>query len=267
MHQTIALLTDFGLTDPYVGQLKGTILRYAPDARIVDLGHDIAPYALEQAAFYLRVSFSYFPKGTVFTAVIDPGVGGTRRIICLNAFGYHFLAPDNGVLGLIFGDDPGATAYEMTSRYWGAVCPTFHGRDLFAPMSANLSIGESPETMGHTVPIASLKTLHNAEPQLNGEFLTLRVLHVDHFGNVILNAPTDPWMAIFKKQRTIALRSPTAIALKIVDSYCELHDGSVGLLPGSQGYLELAQNQYAASSYLGCAVGDELVFGPGDFSL
>ncbi len=267
MHQTIALLTDFGLTDPYVGQLKGMILQHAPDARIVDLGHDIVPYALEQAAFYLRVSFSYFPKGTVFTAVVDPGVGGSRRIICLDAFGYHFLGPDNGVLGLLLKDDPDATAYEMSARCWGAVCPTFHGRDLFAPMAANLCIGESPETMGHTIALDALKQLTHSDPQPNGEYLTVRVMHVDHFGNVILNAPIDPWMSIFQKQSIISLHSPTGISLKIVDSYCQLQDGSVGLIPGSQGYLELAQNQYAASSYLGCTVGDELVFGPGDFSL
>lgn len=267
MHQTIALLTDFGLKDPYVGQLKGTILRFAPDARIVDLGHDIAPYALEQAAFYLRVSFSYFPKGTVFTAVIDPGVGSKRRIICLDAFGYHFLAPDNGVLGLLLKDVAEATAYEMTARYWGTVCPTFHGRDLFAPMAANLCVGESPETMGQSIPMESLKRLPHSDPQLNGDLLSVRVMHVDRFGNVILNATIDPWMKLFKKQQSISLHSPTAISVKLVDSYCQLQDGSVGLLPGSQGYLELAQNQYAASSYLGCTVGDELVFGPGDFSL
>ncbi len=248
-------------------QLKGAIIKYAPDARIVDLGHDIIPYALQQAAFYLRVSYSYFPKGTVFAAIIDPSVGSKRRIICLDAHGYHFLAPDNGILSLVLQDDPEATACEMTAREWGPVCPTFHGRDLFAPMAANLCVGESPETMGNPIPLESLVRLPHAEPQANGEFLSVRVMHVDHFGNVILNAPIDPWMNIFKKQQAIALHSPTAIPLKIADSYCELHGGGVGLIPGGQGYLELAQNQYAASSYLGCTVGDELVFGPGDFSL
>src|SRR5687767_10429925 len=144
----ITLLTDFGLHDSYVAIMKGVILTIAPQATLVDLTHDVAPQAVDEAAYLLRSTYRYFPPGTIHLVVVDPGVGGDRKPMALATPEALFVAPDNGVLGLV-ADDVRARfgekleAVELTNQsYWlPDVSATFHGRDIFAPVAARLLIG------------------------------------------------------------------------------------------------------------------------------
>jgi S-adenosylmethionine hydrolase len=161
----ITLLTDFGHLDPYAGIMKGVILGICPEARIVDLTHDVIPYQIAQAAFLLEQSWRYFPAGTIHVAVVDPGVGTARRPLLVEAGGHYFIGPDNGVL-------PEGEAFEILVDSAPA-SRTFHGRDVFAPAAARLAMGEK-----------------RVKPVSDPVRITLErgtVLHIDRFGNVITN--------------------------------------------------------------------------------
>src|SRR5215469_3727889 len=136
----ITLLTDFGSSDHYVGAMKGAILSLCPDARLIDITHEIRPYDITGAAFTLSQAWSCFPKGTVHLIVVDPGVGGTRRALIAEAEGHLFVAPDNGILSLV---SPAIAAREITEDQFfrKPVSQTFHGRDIFAPVAAHLAMG------------------------------------------------------------------------------------------------------------------------------
>lgn len=185
----IALLTDFGSQDAFVGTMKGVILKINPQARIVDLAHDIAPQDVNSAAYALWSSYRFFPEGTIFVAVVDPGVGSDRRILCAQGRRHLFLAPDNGLLKYLMADHEIQRVREVTnSEYFlPAVSSTFHGRDIFAPVAAYLSLGLNPEKLGKQV-----KTHQSGE-----EFVYLdefrkgkaygKVIYLDRFGNLITN--------------------------------------------------------------------------------
>ncbi|RLG84461.1 MAG: hypothetical protein DRO18_07060, partial [Thermoprotei archaeon] len=147
----IALMTDFGLKDPYVGMMKAVILSINPNAVIVDLTHDVPKYNVILASHILKVSYRYFPKGTVFVVVVDPGVGSRRRPIIISSRNYLFVGPDNGVLIPAAKDDGLLNAYEINIKIAGLkeISHTFHGRDIFAPTAAYLSLGMLPDVLGH----------------------------------------------------------------------------------------------------------------------
>jgi len=180
----IALLTDFGHGDPYLGIMRGVILSINPQAQVVDLCHEVLPQNVFQAAFLLRAAYPYFPTGTIFVAVVDPGVGSARRILCLDTQCHLFLAPDNGLLSLIAA--PGRWRHVTSRRYFlNPVSHTFHGRDIFAPVAAHLSLGLDPGELGPVV--ADPVQLPAHIPQRFGDELRARVVHIDHFGNLITN--------------------------------------------------------------------------------
>ena len=264
MHNLIVLLTDFGLRDQYVGQMKGTILRHFPEARILDLSHDVQPFCVTQAAYILASSYKHFPKSTVFVSVIDPGVGSSRRILCAECDDKLFLAPDNGLLGLIpknrisllYSISPQAIAMST-----GIPHPTFHGRDVFAPAAARLLAGDSLESLGYEYDIDSMVTPQWNAPVLGDNTLETHVLHVDGFGNVILNAPEEPWFQTVAKWKTITLVDKP-LPIFPIRTYHDLvdHPTRIGLLQGSQGYLELAMHMASAAQTLGITMGDKLIF-------
>ncbi|MDH3392872.1 MAG: SAM-dependent chlorinase/fluorinase, partial [Desulfobulbaceae bacterium] len=147
MSRIITLTTDFGLTDEYVGVMKGVILSLSPAARIIDLSHGVEPQNITQAAYLINSGSLYFPDNTLHIVVVDPGVGSKRRLILVGARQQLFLAPDNGVLSLLLGDESFDFAYEIanTELFGKSVSKTFHGRDILAPVAAHLSTGIPPE--------------------------------------------------------------------------------------------------------------------------
>ncbi len=184
----VTLLTDFGLRDYYVSAMKGVMLGICPDARLIDITHQIDPFDIEGAAFTLAQAYPCFPAGTVHLVVVDPGVGSARRALVVEAGGHRFVAPDNGVLTFPMVRNPRHTAHEITSeRYFRQpVSRTFHGRDIFAPVAAHLATGVPAGEIGGR--IADAVRLDIGAPVARGEGRwSGKVLRVDHYGNVVTN--------------------------------------------------------------------------------
>jgi len=183
----IALLTDFGTRDHYAGTMKGVALGICPDATLVDISHEIAPHDVLSGALELAASYKYFPPGTIFLAVVDPGVGSTRRALAADAGGYRFVAPDNGVLTLVFKEAPPKRVVEITERRYArpTVSRTFEGRDRFAPAAAWLAKGIDLSGLGRA--LTSWHALAVPEPALAEDRIVGEVLRVDRFGNLVTN--------------------------------------------------------------------------------
>jgi S-adenosylmethionine hydrolase len=185
----ITLTTDFGLSDGYVAAIKGVILSRMPEAVIVDLCHAIPPQDIGQAAYVLKDTFACFPNGTIHVVVVDPGVGSGREIIAVSCHGHCFLAPDNGVLGLVV--SAGAKVYraQRPDLYREPVSRTFHGRDIFAPLAAHLAAGHPVESIGPAILRESLTALQLPLPLVDRQGRTVSgcVIRIDHFGNLITN--------------------------------------------------------------------------------
>src|SRR5919108_1308562 len=190
----ITLTTDFGLVDSYVGAMKGVVLSIAPDARLVDITHDVGPQDVHQAAYMVQTFVGYFPPGTIHLIIVDPGVGSERRAIAFGTPEAIFIAPDNGVLTYVWRDAAarwGAEAREVVElterRFWlPRISNTFHGRDIFAPVAAHLSIGVPLSALGPRLPGITEAALEQPAYGRTGE-LVGRIIHVDHFGNCITN--------------------------------------------------------------------------------
>jgi S-adenosylmethionine hydrolase len=252
----ITLTTDFGLSDPFVGIMKGVILGIAPDVRIVDLSHDVRPYNIGGAAFLLKTSFAYFPAGSVHVAVIDPGVGSARRAVAAYANGHYFVAPDNGVLAYALHPDEGCAAplvYRISneSLFRKPVSRTFHGRDIFAPVAAHLARAVPLAAAGEA--IAGFATAPLPQPRLQGSRLIATVLHVDRFGNIITNLRRRH---LAGGGFSIAAGGITITGLR--DTFAGAGAGELFAVEGSTGYIEIALNQGSAADRLGLATGGEI---------
>jgi S-adenosylmethionine hydrolase len=241
----IAITTDFGLSDHYVGVVKGVILGINPEARIVDLCHQIEPYDLVGAAITLAASYRYFPPGTVHLVVVDPGVGSERRAIVAEAGSWLFVAPDNGVLELVYQRHPHRVWSLRTEEIaLQPVSNTFHARDIFAPASARLSLGAAPEQIGdriHDFVRAEIPCPRQSGPRTRQGV----VLKVDRFGNLITNfQPADlptSFLITVGDARIQTLRS----------SYAAAAPGEVFAIAGSSGFLEISTNQGSAAAATG----------------
>ncbi|MDR3641811.1 MAG: SAM-dependent chlorinase/fluorinase [Humidesulfovibrio sp.] len=262
----LALLTDFGLADPYAGQLRAALARQAPGASLLDISHSVEPFAVSQAAFFLAASAPHFPSTAVFVCVVDPGVGSTRRIVGVHLptpkGGQDFLAPDNGLLGLLL-TTPGLARprvfdlAEAAVRYEASA--TFHGRDVFAPLAARLSSGEVLEGLGRELDAAELVRPDWSEPRIRPEApyeLDVHVLHVDRYGNCLLSlrSSSPPPRPV----TTLKMPWGQRRDVRMAKTYAELPLGAVGLMAGSQGFYELASNQASAAQALGLRRGDAL---------
>ncbi len=256
MTRLIALLTDFGTTDAYVGVMKGVMLGICPDAALVDLSHDVQPQNLKQAAFLLLNNYRFFPPGTVFLVVVDPGVGTSRKAIAVRAGGYSFVAPDNGVLSYALREFGSVQAVEISNPAYQLArsSATFHGRDIFAPAAAHLAAGAALESFGS--PVDPLVALPAPRLQVEGSRITGEVLHVDHFGSLVTGIGVLAWNA---NQLTLTPRFGDAPSLSfagdrasvvigaqrlspIRHTYGEVGRGEALALVGSSGFLELSVN-------------------------
>jgi S-adenosylmethionine hydrolase len=249
----ITLTTDFGTADHFVGTMKGVILGIAPRARIIDITHEIAPYELNEAAFVIAQAWSYFPKGTVHVVVIDPSVGSARRPILAEARGQYFIAPDNGVLSMIYAAAPTKVRVISNAKLMGKqVSRTFHGRDIFAPAAAHLAHGVPAARFGKTIadPVRSFLL---KPTQLSRRDWSGAVLKVDRFGNLITNLHIDDFPEV--KTRPIELRVGLERIHRLALTYSETAIGELAAIVGSSGYIEVAANQNSAAKLLGCGAG------------
>ena len=255
MSSIITLLTDFSHKDGYVGIMKGVILGINPGVRIVDLAHDISPQAVSEAAFVLKTSYSYFPANSIHVVVVDPGVGSNRKILCLATPEHTFLAPDNGVLSYIYQDFPDAEIFEVRNQIYfrEQISQTFHGRDIFAPVAAHLSLGTNPAELGP--PAGRYKSDSRGTAIRTEEIISASVAHIDHFGNIITNIAVSD---LHRNSFDFAKVKDRVIGIA-VDSYSEGLPGAPFLIPGSSGFWEIAINGGHAAETFNCTAGDPVL--------
>ena len=246
----ITLITDFGLSDPYVGMMKGVILSVNPTGRLVDITHQIRAGAILQAAGLIRETFPFFPMGTVHVAVVDPGVGSERRLIGLEAAGHFFVGPDNGIFWPVIRDYRGVRIIHLIENefFLPPVSHTFHGREVFAPVAAHLSKGVDLAKMGPEIrdPIEA----HFPKPQQKGTALYGQITRVDNFGNLVSNIHRKDLDLFLKSdQPVIAVGGLVIRKLSLV--YADAEAGEPLALINSSDWLEVAVNLGRASEYLG----------------
>lgn len=249
----ITLTTDFGLSDPFVGIMKGVILSIHRSARIVDVSHQVSPFEIPEAGFLIAQAWRYFPNKTVHVVVVDPGVGTLRRPILAEAGGHYFLAPDNGLLSMIFAAcDPKVRAITAEKYFLRPVSRTFHGRDVFAPVAAHLSRGVPPARFGKLIRDYARQEFY--KPVRTGKRTwSGAVLRVDRFGNLITNFHRAEFPAV--STRPFLLRVGAETVGRFVETYAECASGELCLLEGSSGYLEVAMYQASAAKRVGCGSG------------
>jgi S-adenosylmethionine hydrolase len=246
----LTLTTDFGLSDHYVGVMKGVILGICSKARIVDISHGVTPYAIAEGAFTIAQAYRFFPKGTVHVVVVDPGVGSARRPILMKAAGQYFVAPDNGVLAMIFAREKHSVRVITNERYFlHPVSGTFHGRDIFAPVAAHVANGVAPARVGKAI-ADYLRPPFESPRQTDKRTWSGTVLKVDGFGNIVTNFPADDFPAIAK------LTIGRASARRLAPNYAEAPPGELVAIAGSSGYLEVSINQGSAAAKIRCHSGD-----------
>ena len=260
MSGLVTLTTDFGLTDEYVGVMKGVILSLAPTTQIIDLSHGIEPQNIAQAAYLIDNSSRYFPDDTVHVLVVDPGVGSNRRLILVGARRQLFLAPDNGVLSLVI-DDEFSFAHAVTNKelYLHPVSRTFHGRDILAPVAAHLAAGIAAETVGPPLDRNELTQLHlAASVSTDGKSIKGGVIQVDRFGNLITNIhrQTAQKLADENNASVLTVIIGARTINNIVACYAETAPGELLALFGSRDYLEIAINHGDAGKLLGITTGE-----------
>ncbi len=254
----VTLLTDFGTKDPYVASMKGVILGINPQCRVVDITHQIHPQDIREGAFVLANAFSYFPEGTVHLGVVDPEVGGARNPVLLVTEHFFFIGPDNGLFSLALQKERMKEAYCLTERrfFLPEVSPTFHGRDIFAPVAGHLTLGVSPKAFGKR--IASLKTLTLPEPKVRGEDLIGEVIHIDSFGNLITNIDRETFSR-FIQRRSFLIKAGRGTVRRVTGGYWEGKKGEPIALFGSSGFLEVAVREGSAEKRLKMKRGDRII--------
>ena len=244
----IALLTDFGVRDHYAGTMKGVVLGICPDATLVDISHDLPPHDVLAGALELGASYRYFPAGTIFLVVVDPGVGSARRAIAADIGDYKFVAPDNGVLSLVVDDHPPRRVVELSERRYAraTVSRTFEGRDRFAPAAAWLAKGLDLAALGRSA--GPLLRLEVPKPRVESGTIHGEVLRVDRFGNLVTNIDRRTFDAT--AGHSLEIHAGGHQVRKVVSSYADAAPGEVCALFGSTDQLEIAANGANASALL-----------------
>ncbi|MBL0713532.1 MAG: SAM-dependent chlorinase/fluorinase [Desulfosarcina sp.] len=259
----ISLMTDFGEQDEYVGVMKGVILAAAPEARIVDLCHRIGPQDVAGAAFMIEAAFRYFPPRTLHVLVVDPGVGGMRRILYAEAGDHRFLCPDNGLLTIVAQPTGLAQTRQVTNRdlFGPSVSRTFHGRDIFAPLAAFLIQGGDPAQLGGATPPEGIERLAGWIPQFSGDGpVKGRIVSTDRFGNLVTNIPADLLARLLADDpgQTLQIDMGRQLTTHLHKAYEEASPGEVLAIIGSRQMLEIAINQGSARDHFqvesGCFV-------------
>jgi hypothetical protein len=241
----IALLTDFGTKDHYAGTMKGVALGICPDATLVDISHDLPAHDVFGAALELGAAYKYFPAGTIFLVVVDPGVGSSRRGIAVESGDYRFVAPDNGVLSAVLDEHAAKRAVELTERKYArpTVSRTFEGRDRFAPAAAWLAKGIELPALGRSA--GAIVRLEIPKAQIAGDGIHGEVLRVDRFGNLITNIDRRMFEKLAGGPLEIRI-GPHQVS-RVVSTYADASPGEVCALFGSSDHLEIAANGGSAA--------------------
>ena len=251
----IALLTDFGNHDYFVGSVKGVILSINPAAQIVDITHDIPAQDIEAGAFTLFTAHSAFPKNTIFVGVVDPGVGSARRPIVIKTEDYFFVGPDNGLFGHMLENSVHTSFKIANEKYFRhPVSPTFHGRDIFGPVAAHLSKGTEPSAFGPA--IDDLKRLPSLQPaKVKDSIWKGRIIHIDHFGNCITNITRETLSELQEERARLKVKGKTINSFK---RFFTEEGGRQKLFAvwGSAGFLEIAALNSSAAQILKAKRGD-----------
>lgn len=252
----IAFLTDFGTRDHYVGVMRGVVLGIFSDATLVDLSNDVPAHDIGFAALELAATYKYFPAGTIFLVVVDPGVGTTRRGIAAEVGDWRFVAPDNGVLTGVFQESPPKKVIELTERRYArpTVSRTFEGRDRFAPAAAWIAKGVHLAALGRQ--ITDYQLIDLPRPTFREGVLVGVVVRVDRFGNVVTNLDRKSCERLTEGGGALQLTVGGRTIARIVSTYADIPAGEVGALFGSTDHLECAAQAASAADRLGVAVGD-----------
>lgn len=244
-NRIIAVLTDFGTQDYFVGAMKGVILSINHSAKIVDVTHEVPPQNIRAASFTLRACYRNFPENTIFTAIVDPGVGSERRAILVKTEKYFFIAPDNGILSFVFEETGDFRVFNLTNDKYFAenVSTTFHGRDVFAPVAAHLSLGLPPNVFGAEI---------DDFTRFNETSRQFEIIHIDRFGNLITNLKREDLPEKFvleiKGNRIENLRK----------FYAEAEKSEIFMIIGSLGFLEIVAFQDSAKNILRAEIGQKV---------
>ncbi len=257
----ITLTTDFGTRDYYVGTMKGVIYSITSEARVVDLTHEVDKHDIAEAAIVVKSSHKFFPDGTVHVAVVDPGVGGQRRPILARARGQYFIGPDNGIFSYVLGSDYEAWLLENPAYRLEVVSDTFHGRDIFAPAAAHLSLGVSPDAFGPRIDTLIAHTTR--PPSVFTDHIHGEVIHVDSFGNLITNVPREI-VSSTAGDYPCEVHLSGRVIRGVSRSYSSVDRGTLLALIGSTGLLEIALRDGSAQRKLGVGRGDPVLVRFGD---
>ncbi len=270
MTPPIVILTDFGTLDPYVGIMKGVIMQINPLATFIDLSHQVPPGDIDRAAVDLWRATPHFPKGSIFLTIVDPGVGTQRKPVLIQTQDRFFVGPDNGVFSFILGTAP--QAWELNNPEYMLPTPgkTFHGRDIFAPAAAHVSLGIPGRLFGDNIP--HLVQLPKPTLQISQRQITGEILHVDHFGNLLTSLgvfhPTSdgkyelkPWTGEMGSTTIdlchASLRLPNRETLSWAPTFGLIPKGQCGMMVGSSGLLEIVANRSNAAQRLNLKRGDK----------
>ena len=268
MSKLIALLTDFGTDDIYFGVMKAVMKKITPDAEFIDITHAITPQSVQEGALALKNSYHYFPQGTIFLVVVDPGVGSSRRPIVVEAGGYRFIAPDNGVLSYTLANMDNVQAYELSNPDYRLthISNTFHGRDIFAPAAA-YAARDDIELHTFGARVEQLQMLPQPHLEITENRISGEVVHIDHFGNIITSiAPlrwTDTNTLLLNDTYThsanhVTIRIGNTTIQGIKHAYHEVPIGALLVQIDSNGALEIAVNQGNAAKMLGIEIGNRV---------
>lgn len=257
--KNIALLTDFGTKDYFVGAMKGVILSINENAHIIDITHEIPNQDISAAGFNLNACYKNFPKKTIFVAVVDPGVGSERRAILVGTKDYYFIAPDNGLLSFAFQSEKEVKVYELTNEefFHKPISRTFHGRDIFSPVAAHLSKGIKPMEFGREIKDYKNFKIKRPKKNENGE-IQAEIIHIDHFGNIILNISKSDLPKTF----TVKLGNHQISNLRKYFADGVNSKNEAFMIFGSAELLEIVINQQSAANILSAKVGDKVIISP-----
>jgi len=256
----ITLLSDFGLKDPYVAEMKAVILSICPEVKIIDVSHDISKFNIRMGAFVLASAVPYFPNGTVHVAVVDPGVGTKRRPIIVETKLGYFVGPDNGVLMLAASRGGLNHVYVIENAQYmlSRVSRTFHGRDVFAPTAAHLAKEVVASEFGKGIKDYIVPDF--AKPRLKNGVVFGEVLHVDDFGNIITNIPSEilKKLAVHEQEGLKVEIGKKAVALKFCFAYGDVPRGEALAIVGSHDFFEISINQGNAAEKYKVKTGDSI---------
>jgi len=253
----ITLLTDFGTKDGYAGTMKGVILNINPHVVIVDISHEIKRHDINEAGFVLASSYNFFPENSIHAAVVDPGVGSSRKIIAVRCNKYIFIAPDNGLLKYVYFKEKNFEVYEVTNEsfFLSKISNTFHGRDIFAPVAAHLSKGVHLTEIGKKTD--NYERSHIEKPVIEKNAIFGTILYSDAFGNLVTNI-NDSLVNDHIRTAVPVIRAGKATIKGIKKSYDSVKQGETVAIVSSAGFLEISINKGSARNILNLQEGDKV---------